>query len=266
MDHVRPANNLWKLFPPTPPVLLVATGLIVLGLLPAPRHWLLLRTEPIGDGWLWAVLGAVQLSALAPFGLALIVTATGVRISSLLAHGLAWLILPVGLLLTVGAAAFSGAGDGIILLQGALLTMALIGVLLGARRGRSAPSGRTLAGSMVLIPAIAAVWSLATVPVVLASAHRVADGAPFCLAGHAHGPAPLGSLWDLRWFSFYTTGSGYKETSRWFFHGLLTIQTAEGEKIYNWSPRGMHFDPVDRPDLYLIDPRGACVPSRRWQL
>jgi hypothetical protein len=117
------------------------------------------------------------------------------------------------------------------------------------------------------IPAIGAVWSLASVAVVLVSVHRLADGAPFCLAHHGYHSTVVESVWELRWFSFYTTETGYKDTSTDYFHGVLAVETPKGDKIYNWSPRGMRFDPIDRPHLFrnpsLMSP---CSPSPRfWQ-
>lgn len=68
----------------------------------------------------------------------------------------------------------------------------------------------------------AAAWSLSLVPAVVIRTNQVADGHPFCLA--RHGPAePIESFWELRGFSFYTTWTGYKSTSTWYYHGILIV-------------------------------------------
>lgn len=105
------------------------------------------------------------------------------------------------------------------------------------------------------------VWSLACVPVTMAQASCLAHGAPFCMARHEPEPSPVRSLWDLRSFSLHTTLSGYKDTSRWYSHGLLAVDAPEGKQLFNWSPRRMRFDPVDDPDLFIAGLRDACTPQ-----
>jgi vacuolar-type H+-ATPase subunit I/STV1 len=234
------------------------------GFLPHPRDWVLLD----GDAWrAWGVLslGAIgQLAVFVPFALALLIAVRGARPLVLTAGLLAGLALFLGLLVSLVTALFSGGGAAVVLLKGVLLTMAAVGTLLWAARDDLASRGRRLARHVLLIPAAAAAWSLACVPAVMAQASRLAQDAPFCVARHEPGPSPVRSLWDLRGFSLHTAPSGYKGTSRWYCHGLLVVDSPEGERLFNWSPRRMRFDPIDRPDLFTASLQNVCTPQGRF--
>ncbi|QAY78437.1 hypothetical protein [Sphingosinicella sp. BN140058] len=111
-----------------------------------------------------------------------------------------------------------------------------------------------------LIPTTAAILSLAGAAWISIAAFHIAGGARHCLARSDDGPAPIDGLWDLRIFAFYTTGSGYKNTSRWYFHGLLVVGAPGGREVYNWSPRRLRFDRLQRPDIFIHNVRAACEP------
>ncbi len=261
------APRVPTLGPATTRGLLLAAGLVLLGFLPHPRDWVALNGEE-WRGWsTFSLVAMAQFAALLPFVLALLIAARGARLPVLAAELLAALAFVLGLLLSLAAALFAGGGSGIVLLKGVLLTMAVVGCLLWTAWDNLSRRDRRLARYALLIPAAVAVWSLICVPVVMAQASRVAQGAPFCMARHEPGPSPVRSLWDLRGFSLHTTLSGYKDTSRWYFHGLLLAETPEGERFFNWSPRRMRFDPIDRPDLFVAGLRDACTPRDHfWRL
>jgi hypothetical protein len=102
--------------------------------------------------------------------------------------------------------------------------------------------------------------SLAVAGAALMQAGWMADGAPASSARHEDRPERVGSIRDLRAFSFYTTRSGYKDSSRWYFHGLLIVCRPDGEEVYNWSPRRLRFMRFERPHLLAVDPSWACEP------
>ena len=118
---------------------------------------------------------------------------------------------------------------------------------------RSSGTGALRMGAAGLV----AFWSLVAMPVTAVQAIALADGQPYCLAIHGLGPA---SLTDLHGITFRTDRTGYKDSSRWYFHGILM----SAGNVWNWSPRPMRFDGVGRPDGQLEDPRDACVPEPNW--
>jgi hypothetical protein len=125
------------------------------------------------------------------------------------------------------------------------------------------PIGSALGGS----PAIClATWSLLQVPVVLAQATYLAGGRPFCIADtgavkHNY-YAPVRSVFDLRGTNFYTGVTGYKDSSRWAFHGVLIVRDQLiGDEYWNWSISRMRFEPRPGSTPYVIDWRRACTPE-----
>lgn len=238
--------------------------LIALGLVPMPGDLLIVR-EGLGHGTPGAVfigvVTAVQLAALMPLSVVLLDVVAGWRLPTLATKILGAAVVPIGFLATFVSLIDAGAGALIVLAKGAVLTFALSGALFWTARGRMGVPGRVMAWTMVAPATVAGVVSLATVPVVLMSARSLANGAPYCLALHKAGPAPIEAYPGLRLFSFHTTLAGYKDNQTWFFHGLLLVGSDGGERIYNWSPRRMAFEMVRRPDDMFERPRGACVPG-----
>jgi hypothetical protein len=253
--------------PSTPHALLIATALIACGFVPGPAVWaegVLVLAEGRLSLWsalLWMVgVGYGLIGPLLPFGLALNVLARGARVSPILTFGFTAALLLLGFLATLLAAAYAGPGAGFYLLSGLLVTSGVVGALLWTARDRLSPLSQDLASLGVLVSAVGAAWSLLVAPLVLVSAAVTANGNPFCLARHEEGPAPITSILDLRWFSFITTDTGYKHSSRWYFHGLLLVTGPDGSRSYNWSPRRLRFERVERPELLLVPPAGACSP------
>lgn len=164
-----------------------------------------------------------------------------------------------GLLLTLFGMVPSLGSDTQIL-HGVTLTIAVAASFLiwSGSGGQPQPSRAAKIG--ISIGTIAALWSLLTVPMILVQARFIADGAPYCIAEHSKN-APIEAVRDLRGFSFYTTATGDKSTSKWYFHGLMLVDHPDGQRVYNWSPGRWRFDPVERPDAMIEPVRNVCAPS-----
>ncbi|MEP5758804.1 MAG: hypothetical protein ABJ327_05710 [Litoreibacter sp.] len=122
------------------------------------------------------------------------------------------------------------------------------------------PATRRIAGYIFLLPVLVGVWSLAAAPVTYFKAKHIAGDRPYCIGAHSHVEEELISLFALRGLNFYTTRSGYKFNSSWYFHGVLLVYQEDGLEVYNWSPRAMRFDKVEKPDLLLVRPTLSCQP------
>ncbi len=161
--------------------------------------------------------------------------------------------------------ALAGPGMEFILLHGT-------GVLLGASGAlklyRKLPelekiSLRQAGIKEMIVALIIALWSLCGVIGVIASATKIAVGLPYCIAAHGQSQ-PITSLWQLRGVSFYTASTGYKDSSRWFFHGVMVVNEGGLERYYNWSPANMRFDRVKRESLMIRRIYGACQPRKNF--
>lgn len=144
--------------------------------------------------------------------------------------------------------------------NGIALSLAAASSVLFLAAGCIGSIGRWLAFTGMALSATAAAWSLLSVPAVVYGANRIAAGNPFCIGRHA--PASeITSIWDLRGFSFYTTASGYKSTSGWYFHGLVVVDGTDGRQYFNWSPRGFRFDRIHHPERLAARVQDICEPT-----
>ncbi len=200
-----------------------------------------------------------RFAPLYPLLLALIRGLTNFRLPRGLAIVLAGLAGLFGFVFTLLILAFSGAGGELVFMHGITLTVAVCAslLLLSPKQGVECEFFR-LSWFLLMVPASAAVWSLVSAGEVVQSANRIAGDHPFCLARHTGSTTPIRTFAQLRGFSFFTNASGYKSTSRWYFHGLLIVQGDNGGEFYNWSPRNMRFDRIPRPSKMLVSPIGAC--------
>jgi len=144
-------------------------------------------------------------------------------------------------------------------LRGLTLTIAVASSFLiwSGKDDRAQPS--LWAKACLSVATLAALWSVLTVPNILLQARWIADGSPYCIAHHRR-DTEVRSLPEMRGFSFFTTNTGYKSTSKWYFHGLLIVDRQGEQMIYNWSPRRWRFDLVTKPDVFVIPVRDVCVP------
>jgi hypothetical protein len=166
-----------------------------------------------------------------------------------------------GAILSFFFAGFSGAGGHIALLHGMTLTASVSASFLVLCRGEVSSS--MIFPSFLILPALASAWSLFTGVVVAASASAISDGNPYCLASHGERKA-VSSLAGLRGFDFYTTRTGYKDTQKWFFNGVLLVQKGDDRAVYNWSAARLRFDYLSTPWLLIDDPSKECLPRRNF--
>lgn len=166
-----------------------------------------------------------------------------------------------GMVLTLFGLAFASALSGPLLLtQGSVLSLAVASGILWLASGQINRGATRLALAGMALSAAVAVWSLLSVPAVVFQAHQTAAGSPFCITHH-NSSSVVNSLWDLRGFSFYTTASGYKSTSTWYFHGILIVDGDDGLGYFNWSPRHFQFDRIDHPERFIASLENLCTPS-----
>ena len=176
-----------------------------------------------------------------------------------LANLFAGVSLIAGLFLTLASGVLS-LFSTIQVVHGVTLTVAVASSFLIWAGDDKKPKPSSIAKLGIAGSAMAALWSLLTVPSILIQSHTIADGSPYCIAHHWP-DTPVEALHELRGFSFYTEETGYKSTSEWYFHGLMIVDYPEEQKVYNWSPRRWRFDQVERPDGLIAHVRNACVPS-----
>jgi hypothetical protein len=167
---------------------------------------------------------------------------------------------------TVVIAALSGPGAPFVLVKGGGLAAAMIAGLGIATRTRRPRWG--VGYSEVVLGAATAIgiWSLLQVAVVLARSQQLAAGSPYCVAtakrpadGVAYGAVE--TLAELRGLSLFTTHTGYKSPSGFYFHALLAIARDTGTAYFNWSPQGQAFHPLPYPDRFVVRVEAACVPD-----
>ncbi len=167
----------------------------------------------------------------------------------------------VGLFLTLLSLGFSSSLSGPLLsAHGSILSLAVASSILCLAIGQIDSNTARLAIFGMAVSAAAAIWSLLSVPAVVFQAHQTAAGSPFCITHH-DSSSVVDSLWDLRGFSFYTTASGYKSTSTWYFHGILIVDGDDGLGYFNWSPRHFRFDRIDHPERFIAPLENLCTPS-----
>ncbi|WP_319774544.1 hypothetical protein [Breoghania sp.] len=194
----------------------------------------------------------------------LLVAFTCWRLNRVIAWLLALVVLFGFLSWVMGAAALAAPGATLIWFRAlalALSSLALLRLLTSAPS--PAPSSR-LAWTMIGIAAAISVWSLAGMIWISYSASAIAGDRPYCLAFHSREVKPVRSFSELRYFSFFTTYSGYKRSSHWYFHGVLIVNAKEGRQVYNWSPRRFAWDRVHNPEILLENPVSACDPKAEF--
>ena len=114
-------------------------------------------------------------------------------------------------------------------------------------------------------------WSFAAGVSVAVQAHSISDGKPYCIATTDAVKAGSGGTGDrdygairsleaLRGVRLYTDRTGYKDTSRWYFHGLLVVGQNEKLEYWNWSPRRLSFERVTSPRVFVSEVTNACAP------
>jgi hypothetical protein len=221
---------------------LAATFIIMLGLAPSPRAFFAhTLSSPRGFAALPFTFDLIALAPFLPFVITLAAAIANIR----LPRGFALLTIAIGVPCTLGAAAVSGPGGLHVLILGAATTLAIAGAIAATARIPGAAGPRRFALICLGLALAAAIWSLAAVGVVAAGAQNLANGRPFCVAHHGK-DAEVTGIADLRGLRFFTTRAGHKDSSRWYFHGLLLIDGPDGVAAWNWSPRALAFHPLRR--------------------
>lgn len=230
--------------------LVIFLGYIQLPYLPPPEN------APV---WMIVGLFSISTAPLVPFLLIIMKFFLGLSIGRSLADGIGALSAVLGLLLTLASVALSGAGMALSLWHGLTLTGAVVtSILLFSNKDQL-----TLKSPLVLVFSFAVLvgaWSLLTIPTIAFQAHKIANGRAYCIEPHGS-QSGIMTLSGLRGLAFYTTASGFKSTSRWYFHGVLLVEdTADVLEAYNWSPRGMTFHRIEHPNRFIQNPLGVCIP------
>ena len=187
------------------------------------------------------------------FGLAALLRLGGLRPMRDLVPVVVAFVATGCLLVLLASLTFSGPEFPFIVLQALAGSAAVIGAA-------ALLEGRTrLAMTSAAFPVLIAAWSLGAAAVAAGGAVRVADGRDYCIARHG-GPAIRG--WpELRGVALYTDRTGYKSTSRWFFHAILLVEDGDKDAAFNWSPRRMRWEMLERPERLIEPVRGSCEPS-----
>ncbi len=180
------------------------------------------------------------------------------RIPVVLAVALALVLFCAGAFATFVMMALSGGGTEMVILHGMALTLACSTSILLASALRQ--RARSVAFGVYVLPTLVGVWSLAMVPLAYSSAVEASASRAYCIGEHSPIERELSSILGLRGLSFYTTRSGYKIGDTWYFHGVLLVEDNSGLNVYNWSPRGMRFNVVERPGSLIANPFAACQP------
>lgn len=236
--------------------------IILLGFFPRPADMDFASAFGTKNTGVYLTKLAVQVSPAIPLVLCLIYAFSIFRLNIAWTITFSVIIGLVGALLTLSVAAFSGPGFEIVFAQGTSLTLAIVGgvLLLTAKLDEWAKT-RVMAVSGLTAGILAALWSLFSAVSVVYQTVQLTQGLPFCLAYHSNEIAEIEAFSDLRGFSFYTTKTGYKDSSSWFFHAVLIVDTENEIRLYNWSPRNLRFYPVKLRSRLIIPIGNSCLPQ-----
>ncbi|KGM88048.1 hypothetical protein rosmuc_01742 [Roseovarius mucosus DSM 17069] len=234
---------------------LIGAVIIALGFVPVPLSDPSLLTAT----WFERSIAVLPLM---PLAVLIVSVASSRRMPIVFAAVLALLFLSAGAVVTIAMMALSGGGTKMVAFHGTALTLACVAsILLISTLGQKA---RAFVLAVYTFPVLVGVWSLAMVPLSYSNAIEVSSGRAFCIGEHSPIARELGSLIGLRGLSFYTTRSGYKIGDSWYFHGLLLVEDDGDTSVYNWSPRHMEFQAVERPQLLIASPFKACAPRGKF--
>lgn len=248
----------------TSAILFVCSLIIAVGIAPSPLDIIQQTWEHGNLPVLLFLLVFVQLSTLTPLALGTIRIATSARFQPSIASLLSHTVVFFGMAATLLAAAISGVGSVLMLALGTSYTCAIASSLSLFAMSPHTRMRTLFSMCGLLIATAGSIWSIQTVPSIILQATSLAKTAPFCLGRHTSQHSPVTKFSDLRGFSFYSTGSGYKDSSRWFFHGILIVGTGNNRQYYGWSPRIQEFFKIERERSYIIPLRNSCKPTERF--
>lgn len=197
---------------------------------------------PLGLAWLLAMIAPIL-----PLAIVVIRVLLPRPLPPALGRTLAIFTLPLGLVVTLIAIHLFDPGWNITMIKGLLLSAAAASAMLVLSLGRLSKAWTRTAFAGLIVAALGAVWSLASIPAVILQASHIAENRPFCLKHHARYSTKTASLWDLRGFTFYSmvllAGSGTNRYEPPLYHGLLVVVVGDTLRPYYWSPARFRFGP-----------------------
>lgn len=206
----------------------------------------------------------VGFAPLFPLLCSIIVVFTRFRLPRIIGIGISLIVGIFGLTISWIQAGFSGAGAYMSLLYGVTLTMAVSYSVLAISQQNKRNGCSRYSWMFMTVPIIVSIWSLAAVPTILWYSDNISSGRPFCIAKNASSEKQIKTLADLRGLSFFTTESGFKMNSHWYFHGVLIVKSNSRNLVFNWSPRTFSFNRIDNPERYYGRPDLACKPIKNF--
>lgn len=234
---------------------LIGAAIVALGFVPVPL------TDPSLPKATWFEW-SISVLPLLPLAILPVSVFSRRRMPVVYAAVLALVFLGAGAFVTFVMSALSGGGTRMVILHGTALTIACAtSFLLISSVGHKAS---VVAFGVFMFPVLVGVWSLAMAPLAYSSAVEVSSSRAFCIGEHSPTKRELRSIIGLRGLSFYTKRSGYKIGDTWYFHGLLLVEDEVGTSVYNWSPRHLEFQAVERPRLLIASPFEACAPRKKF--
>lgn len=167
-----------------------------------------------------------------------------------------------GLIVLLGAAVGT-TGTTIAMMHGFALTTAISATILLLSINDVGNGFSLTIKGLLIFPLLVSIWSVTNIFAVILGANQLSQGRAFCIATHSP-TEPIRALEQLRGLSFYTTASGFKDNSGWYFHGLLLLDNDGPDQVFNWSPRRLRFDQVEDPEKMIIRPTNACKPRNNF--
>ncbi len=179
-----------------------------------------------------------------------------------------WLAVTLGLafgglclLALFPMAIMSGPGALFILTLGAAVIFHFMATIIGLSGCRMNDKTRGFILACLSITAAAALWSFLTMPIVAVQAARTADGSPYCLVDHVEGAGEAhSSVLHLRGMNLFTTATGYKMSSRWYYHSIMLVQDGDTLRAFNWSHRRLRYDEIRNYHQKIIPIGEQCEP------
>lgn len=163
--------------------------------------------------------------------------------------------------LSTGAAAAINGVVALTILAWLVLLTSFADEALGRRSTWRLQATRWVAGAYI---AGVALCSAGSGVAAAAQASWLSAGQPYCISSDgARGYTQIDSIFDLRGTNLFTERTGYKDTSRWFFHGVLAVQVGDRSIYWNWSKKWTRFYPLD-PAGFSGEVESACQPTPRF--
>jgi hypothetical protein len=154
-----------------------------------------------------------------------------------------------------------------------------ISLLKSAVRPRATDAGGVASRRWLLLIAFLLVptWSLASAINVATQASVIGYGKRYCVAtttaaiskrqkgGRQDDYSAIASRSELLGTRLYTTETGFKSNSGWYFDAILIVESDMGGRDYwNWSIGSMRFERLAQNRKYVVPPYTACQPRANF--